>query len=57
MDAKTYARIFDETAYVRMGGSEEELKCAQYLQSECEKLGMEAQIVAFDVDMSNLKKN
>ena len=55
MDAKTIARIFEETAYVRMGGSEEELKCAKYLQAECQKLGLSAEIVPFSVDMSNLK--
>ena len=54
MDAKTVARIFEETAYVRMGGSEEELKCAKYLQAECKKLGLDATIEAFPVEMSNL---
>ncbi len=54
MDAKTYARIFNETAYVRMGGSAEELKCAEYLQAECTRLGLDAEIVSFPVDMSNL---
>ena len=54
MDAKTVARIFEETAYVRMGGSEEELKCAKYLQEECKKLGLEAVIEAFPVEMSDL---
>ncbi len=55
MNAKTYERIFRQTAYVRMGGSEEELNCAKYLQAECEKLGLPAEIVSFPVDMSNLK--
>ena len=45
MDAKTIARIFEGTAYVRMGGSEEELKCAKYLQAECQNLGLNAEIV------------
>ena len=54
MDAKTIARIFEETAYVRMGGSEEELKCAKYLQEECKKLGFDTELVSFPVDMSHL---
>ena len=28
-------KIFQDTAYIRTGGSEEELRCAQYLQSLC----------------------
>ena len=27
-----YRKIFEDTAYVRMGGSQEELKCAEYLK-------------------------
>ena len=55
MDAKTYERIFQETAYVRMGGSAEELKCAEYLQAECKKLGLDATITSFPVDMSKIQ--
>lgn len=48
-------RIFNETAYVRMGGSQEELKCAEYLKGECEKLGLNAEIVPFEVEMASIK--
>ncbi len=48
-------RIFNETAYVRMGGSQEELKCAEYLADECEKLGLKASIVPFEVPMATIK--
>ena len=34
MEAKQIMKIFEETAYVRMGGSPEELQCAEYL-SRC----------------------
>ena len=54
MDAKQIMKIFEDTAYVRMGGSTEELKAAQYLQGKCAELGLEAQIVPFDVDMATI---
>jgi len=54
MDAKNITRIFEETAYVRTGGSPEELKAAQYLQNECRKFGCEATIEAFPVDMATI---
>ena len=56
MDAKEILKIFEDTAYVRMGGSEEELRCAQYLVACCEKLGLNASIENFDVDMSTIQE-
>jgi len=55
MDAKHIMQIFEETAYIRMGGSPEELRAAQYLQDQVSKLGMEARIVPFEVPMSDMK--
>ena len=49
MTLNTIDRIFTETAYVRTGGSAEELRCAQYLLAECKKLGAEAAIESFEV--------
>lgn len=54
MDAKQIMQIFADTAYVRMGGSEEELRCAQYLKDCCEKLGLEATLEPFEVDMATI---
>lgn len=56
MDLQTIARIFDETAYVRTGGSPEELRCAQYLKEECARLGLEARLEAFEVDWAEMHK-
>ena len=56
MDAKNIARIIDETAYVRMGGSSEELRCAKYLQAELSKLGFDAKLEPFTVDMATLEE-
>ena len=50
-----YRKIFEDTAYVRMGGSQEELKCALYLQQCCADLGLEAKLEAFDVDMADME--
>ncbi len=56
MDAKKIMKIFEDTAYVRMGGSDEELRAAKYLQSKCAEFGGEAQIVPFDVDMATIEQ-
>ena len=55
MNANQIMKIFRETAYVRMGGSAEELKAAGYLKDQCAKLGLDAQIVPFEVDMADMK--
>ena len=44
MDVKKIDQILQDTAYVRTGGSEEELRCAEYLKAHCEQLGMKAWI-------------
>ena len=54
MDANQIMKIFEDTAYVRMGGSPEELKTAQYLQGKCAEMGLAAKIVPFDVDMATI---
>ena len=54
MDAKKIMQYFADTAYVRMGGSEEELKCARYLQQCCADMGLEAHLEAFEVDMATM---
>ena len=54
MDVNQIMNIFADTAYVRMGGSPEELKAAQYLQGKCAEMGLEAKIVPFDVDMATI---
>ena len=54
MEEKTISRIIKDTAYVRTGGSPEELNAAKYIQAECAKFGVEAALEAFEVDMSNI---
>ena len=47
-------KIFKDTAYVRMGGSPEELQAAQYIQGLCAELGLNAGLEAFEVDMATM---
>ena len=56
MNAKDIMKIFEDTAYVRMGGTDAELKAAQYLADCCEKMGIHAAIEEFPVDMANLQE-
>ena len=56
MDANQIMKIFEDTAYVRMGGSAEELKAAQYLQAKCAELGLNATIEPFEVDMATIQQ-
>ena len=55
MDAKKIETIIAETAYVRMGGTAEELACAKYLQQQCRELGYEATLEAFTVPMATMR--
>ena len=49
-------KIFADTAYVRMGGSNEELRCAEYLKEQCAAMGLEATIEGFPVQMANIEE-
>ena len=55
MNAKEIMKIFEDTAYVRMGGSSEELRAAEYLKNKCAELGCEAALEAFEVDMADIQ--
>ena len=52
MDSKQIMDIFQDTAYVRTGGSSEELKCAEYLVGKCAEMGLRAGLEAFAVEMA-----
>ncbi len=56
MDIQKINQIFADTAYVRMGGTAEELKCAEYLKSVCEGFGCTAEIQSFGVEMATLHR-
>ena len=54
MDTLKINQILQDTAYIRTGGSQEELRCAQYIVDECAKLGLQAAIEPFAVPMSTM---
>ena len=56
MNANQIMKIFEDTAYVRMGGTEEELKTAQYLAGLIGELGLKAEIVPFEVPMATMQE-
>jgi len=56
MDIQSIMRIFEDTAYVRMGGRPEELKAAEYLKARCAELGFEARIESFPVQMADIEE-
>ena len=55
MNQKAMKKIFRDTAFVRTGGSAEELRAAEYLRSACASFGGEAQLEAFEVDMATVE--
>ncbi len=56
MDIHHIMKIFDDTAYVRMGGSPEELRAAEYLMAQCADLGLEAHLETFPVQMATIQE-
>ena len=55
MNTNEIMKIFEDTAYVRMGGSAEELRAAEYLRDCCKNFGLDATIEAFPVDMATME--
>ncbi len=56
MNVQQINQILSDTAYVRMGGSESELKCANYLLGKCAEFGAEAHLEDFEVDMADMEE-
>lgn len=56
MDTSKIMQIFEDTAYVRTGGSGAERKCAEYLAAQCAALGLEAKLEPFPVDMATISE-
>ncbi len=52
MEQRKLQKLFEDTAYVRMGGSEAELRCAEYLAAACAEFGGQALVEAFPVQMA-----
>lgn len=55
MNAEKVMQIFRDTAYIHTGGSDAELKAANYLKDCCAALGYEAHLETFPVQMATMK--
>ena len=55
MNYKSF-ELLNDLYFVRTGGSKEELKAAEIIKAECEKLGVKAELESFKVDGCNIKK-
>ena len=56
MDIQKINQIFADTAYVRLGGRPEELRCAQYLAGLCAEFGGKAEIQPFPVQLAEIRE-
>ena len=56
MDILKINQILQDTAYIRTGGSREELRCAEYIAECCANLGLQATIESFAVPMSTMQE-
>ena len=56
MNSSKIMEIFDKTAYVRTGGSPEELKTARYLCQQIENFGVQAHLESFEVQMGEIEE-
>lgn len=56
MKIELIERIFNDTAYIRTGGSPEEKSCAQYLMGLCEEVGAKAYTEDFSVSMADISE-
>jgi len=55
METKEIKQILKETSYVRLGGSENEKKCAQYLADRCADYGLKPVIDPFPITMYDIE--
>ena len=55
MDKMRAWKLLEDISFVRLGGSEEELKAANILKDFCEAAGVPAVIEDFDVDVVTIK--
>ena len=56
MDTKQLEQYFLDTAYIRTGGSAEELQCAKYIKEQCKKLGGKAALESFPVQVADIEE-
>ncbi|MBQ2255174.1 MAG: DUF4910 domain-containing protein [Clostridia bacterium] len=56
MKKELMKKIFDDTAYVRTGGSDAEKRTAEYLRQIASDLGLEAHLEPFEVELATVEE-
>lgn len=56
MKVEKISEILQSTAYIRVSGTADELKCAEYIKAQCGELGMAARLEPFEVPVSTIEK-
>ena len=55
VNSRDVKQILKDTAYPHTAASPEEMKCLQYLQERCRKVGLETRVEAFSLERSNIR--
>ena len=55
MNAINMMKILEENAYIRTGGTQEELRCARYIQDKVAEFGLKTELQPFDVPMAKIQ--
>lgn len=56
MNKETMMKILEDTAYVRLTGTDEVMKAAKYIQAQCAQMGLTATLEPFAVELAKIKK-
>ena len=56
MNAKELMKILEDNTYIRTSGTEQELRCARYIQEKAAEFGGEAYLQTFEVPMARIQK-
>ena len=56
MNAENVMKVFSDTAYIRVGGRQEEKKAAEYLRQQVVEFGLEAALEPFDVPLGDIEE-
>ena len=56
MNKREVDKILRDTAYIRVSGTKEEKRCAEYICDKCRKIGIDAEVQPFKIAKYNTKK-
>ena len=56
MNSKQIMKIFEDTAYVRMGGRPEEKRTADYIARKVQEIGLQAETESFEVPLADVQQ-